>query len=66
MLALGPCALDVARRRVGEVSERYDFCGPRQALLTDEQEFEGTLAQVATAADLSIEEARRPLQEYVD
>ena len=36
------------------------------ALQVDEQEFEGTLAQVATAVDLSVEEARRPLQEYVD
>ncbi|CAK0910840.1 unnamed protein product [Prorocentrum cordatum] len=65
MLALGPCALDAARRRVSRVlhcrgrpSARARRCG-RCGL-----EFEETLGQVAAAAGLAVDGARAPLQEF--
>ncbi|CAK0853048.1 unnamed protein product, partial [Prorocentrum cordatum] len=59
MLALGPCALDAARRRVSKVLHDHDFFGPRPALQAEGAELEGTLVHVADAADLSVEEAQQ-------
>eukprot|EP00959_Pyramimonas_sp_CCMP1952_P161551 3378188-Pyramimonas_sp.AAC.1 len=66
MLALLLCALDAARRWSRKVLHEYDLLSPRLALQADEAEFKGTLVQVAAAADISVEGARRPRRELVD